>query len=260
MRQQNVTTTLKEDHTICFYLSEILLQPPTCMFSLFCPLAFTVFHCVPCCEYRVGSFTEALCVHPSMLLHREVGGHLFNWLRLPPMLWQSKCYLQPHCSGCTLTLSTMRAENWKWKSGPVLQEIRGAATRCAECPQIWLCYSVSRSSGNFKESEFSLLQLLSVCFNNHDDFTMFRLKALPVGWARVPYKGSIKALFISLCEFEIATKNGRMLPFPPLAETMLPVTAVDAVVKYTVGQNPWPQLQWDWNSQMCTQEKKMVLN
>lgn len=156
---------------------------------------------------------------------REVGGHLFNWLSLPPMLWQSKCYLQPHCSGCTLTLSTMRAENRKWKSGPVLQEIRGAAMRCAECPQIWLRYSVSRSSGKFKESEFSLLHLISVCFNNRDDFTMFCLNVLPVGWARVPCKGSIKVLFISLCEYKIVTKNGKMLPFPPVAETVLPVTA-----------------------------------
>lgn len=50
-----------------------------------------------------------------------------------------------------------------------------------------------------------------------------------------------------------------MLPFPPVAETILPVTAVEAAVKYTVGQNPSPQLQWDWNSQMCTQEKKKAM-
>lgn len=47
-----------------------------------------------------------------------------------------------------------------------------------------------------------------------------------------------------------------MLPFPPVAETFLTIPAVEATVKYTVGKNPSPELQWDWNSQMCTQEKR----
>lgn len=183
----------------------------------------------------MGSFTTGPNVYIlPYCCEREVGGHLFNWLSVPPVLWQSKCYLQPHCSGCPLTLSTMRPENQKWKPGPALQEIRGAAMRCAACPQIWLCYSVSRSSGNLKE--FLLWQLLSLCFNKHDDFAMSCLNALPVGWARVPCKGSMEVLLISLCECKVVTKNGKMLPLPPVAETVLPVTAVDAAVKCTEGK------------------------
>lgn len=118
---------------------------------------------------------------------RGVRGHLFNWLILSPMLWQSKCYLQPHCTGAyaPFTLSTMRTENLKWKSGPVLvfQEIRRAAMRCTICPHIWLRYSVSWSSGNFRVWAFTVIAVRSsLCFTNHDDFNMFYLNVFSAGY------------------------------------------------------------------------------
>lgn len=42
------------------------------------------------------------CLHHSMLKWERGKGHPFNWLIPCPMLWQTKCYLQPHCTGYVL--------------------------------------------------------------------------------------------------------------------------------------------------------------
>ena len=103
----------EQDHTIYCYLSTIIICPPTCVFSLLYLFGFCSLFLWPgrgqCCECWVGSFTGVFFLFTSFHAvarererERGVRGHLFNWPILSPMLWQSKCYLQPHCTGRTL--------------------------------------------------------------------------------------------------------------------------------------------------------------
>lgn len=97
------------------YLSNIIIYPPTCVFSLlylfgFGPGVASVASVLGGVAHRGFLFVYIL----PRCSERGVRGHLFNWLILSPVLWQSKCYLQPHCTGRTLP-HTFRDEDGKSK-------------------------------------------------------------------------------------------------------------------------------------------------
>lgn len=81
-----------QGQSIYCYLSNIIIFPPTCMFSLFYLFGFCSLLLWPrrgqCCEYGVGSLAAALLLFTSLhaTARPESGGHLFNRPILSPML------------------------------------------------------------------------------------------------------------------------------------------------------------------------------
>lgn len=97
---------------------------PTSVFTrpLVCFLLLYLFSfCRPflwpwCCEYWVGSFTGAFFLFTSSCAAAREGSGAICLIGSfsSPMLWQSKCYLQSHCAGRTLS-PTFHDEDGKSK-------------------------------------------------------------------------------------------------------------------------------------------------
>lgn len=100
----------------------------------------------------------------------------FNLLILSAVLWQSKCYLQPHCTGRTFPSQFPQWERkiwngnlahcWYFRKWDV--SFPTAAIRCTVRPQIWLlfCFKWKFYSGFSFPTSFKR----SLCFPNPNDF------------------------------------------------------------------------------------------
>lgn len=110
-----------------------------------------------CCECWVGMFMKDF---PFVYIRlccskRGVRGHLFNWLILSHMLWQSKCYLQPHCTGRMLS-HTFHVEDGKSKM------------------EIWLSAATSGNETNFERCVYPQQQWdVPYVFKTHPGFSRF---------------------------------------------------------------------------------------
>lgn len=107
--------------------------PPTCVFSLlylfgFCSLFLWPWH-GRCCECWVGSFIGPFFLFTSFhAIEREGSGAICLIGSFSLQCCDRASVISSHIAqdGRSLALSTMRTENLKWKSGPVLvlQEMR----------------------------------------------------------------------------------------------------------------------------------------
>lgn len=118
-----------QGQTIYCYLSNIIIYPPTCGFSLLYLFGFySLFLCRgQRCEYWVGSLFFLFTSFHAVARERSGAICLIGSFCLQ-CCDRAERYLQPYCTGRTLphTFPLMRTENLKWKSAPalVLQEMR----------------------------------------------------------------------------------------------------------------------------------------
>lgn len=103
-----------------------IIPPPTCVFSL---LYLFWFHTIsprlsgPCCACRARSSAEAFLVFISLhTVEARVRGHLFYWLILPPVLWQSKGlspapFSRTHSLRLSISIVCVWRPGWKLWNG-----------------------------------------------------------------------------------------------------------------------------------------------
>lgn len=131
--------------------------------------------CGLCCGERGGDHSQRRFY--VSILQWERGPELsFNLLILSAVLWQSKCYLQPHCTGRTFPSQFPQWERkiwngnlahcWYFRKWDV--SFPTAAIRCTVRPQIWLlfCFKWKFYSGFSFPTSFKR----SLCFPNPNDF------------------------------------------------------------------------------------------
>lgn len=153
-RLRNVTAIRTQGHISYYYLSNIIIYPPTCVFSLLysfglCRL-FLWPRCGQCCEYRVGSFTEACFMFTSFHAFAREGSGAICLIGLFCLQCCDRAsVISSHIVHGIRFLHTFHSEDGKSKMGIWCRAVGKwevslptAVVRCTVCPQIWLLLSL----------------------------------------------------------------------------------------------------------------------